>query len=65
MNEFFGICDYFKITPMEFFNQGQDNPELVNKALSKFRKLNESDMLLVLSILNRLLEKNRGLSLND
>lgn len=55
MSEFFAICDYFKITPSEFFDQEQKNPELVNKALSKFQQLDEPDMLLVLSILNRLL----------
>ncbi|TGY95595.1 XRE family transcriptional regulator [Petralouisia muris] len=57
LNEFFSICDYFEITPVEFFDQQQQNPELVNKALSKFKLLNDSDMILVLSLLNRLCEK--------
>lgn len=54
LTEFFSICDYFEITPVEFFDQQQQNPELVNKALSKFKLLNDSDMILVLSLLNRL-----------
>lgn len=57
LNEFFSICDYFEITAVEFFDQQQKNPELVNKALSKFKLLNDSDMILVLGILNRLCEK--------
>ena len=56
--EFFSICDYFEITPVEFFEQQQQNPELVNKALSKFKLLNDSDMILVLSLLNRLCEEH-------
>ena len=55
LSEFFAICDYFQITPLEFFNHEQQYPELVTKALSIFQELNESDMLLVLSILNRFL----------
>jgi transcriptional regulator with XRE-family HTH domain len=56
MSEFFAICEYFQITPLEFFDQKQKYPELVTKALSKFVKLDESDMLLFLSLLNRLLD---------
>ena len=58
LTEFFSICDYFEITPVEFFDQQQQNPELVNKALSKFKLLNDSDVILVLSLLNRLCEEN-------
>lgn len=54
LNEFFSICDYFGITPTDFFDQQQKNPELVNKAVSKLKQLDDSDMLLVLSLLNRL-----------
>ena len=55
LSEFFAICDYFKISPIEFFDQKQQYPELVTKALSKFSKLSEDDMLLILSLLNRML----------
>lgn len=58
LSEFFSICDYFQISPIEFFDQEQRNPELVNKAVSKLKMLNDSDMLLVLTLLNRLTEKN-------
>lgn len=57
LTEFFSICDYFQVTPAEFFDQQQQNPELVNKALSKFKLLNDNDMILVLSLLNRLCEE--------
>lgn len=33
MTEFFAICDYFSITPAEFFDDGVSNPELIKKSL--------------------------------
>lgn len=58
LSEFFAICEYFDITPIDFFNEKQQHPELVTKALSLFNELTESDMLLVLSVLNRLVNAN-------
>ncbi len=54
MREFFAICDYFGITPKEFFDDGSTNPELTQKALDGISKLDESDMLMVLGIIHRL-----------
>ena len=47
MAEFLSICDYFNITPMDFFDEGQENPELLQKPLKSFRSLNETDLKLV------------------
>ncbi len=54
MREFFAICDYFGITPKEFFDDGSTNPELTQKTLDGISKLDESDMLMVLGIIHRL-----------
>ncbi len=54
LSEFFSICDYFNITPMEFFNDKTDYPELIQKALEGMRTLNDDDLLLVLNLINRL-----------
>ena len=54
LSEFFAICDYFNITPMEFFNDKTDYPELIQKALEGMRTLNDDDLLLVLNLINRL-----------
>jgi transcriptional regulator with XRE-family HTH domain len=37
LKEFFAICDYFEITPMEFFDSEDVRPELVCKALEGSR----------------------------
>ena len=57
LKEFFAICDYFEITPQQFFNESEQNPELVQKALTGMKQLNEDDMLMLLGIINRMLKK--------
>ena len=57
MSEFFSICDYFGITPSEFFDTEQHNPVLISKAVEELKDLNNSDMLLALTLLNRLNQK--------
>ena len=57
LKEFFAICDYFEITPQQFFNESEQNPELIQKALTGMRQLSEDDMLMLLGIINRMLKK--------
>ena len=57
MSEFFSICDYFGITPSEFFDTEQNNPVLISKAVEELKSLNDNDMLLALTLLNRLNQK--------
>ena len=57
MKEFLAICDYFEISPRQFFDDTEQNPELVQKALAGMKQLDESDMLMLLGIINRLLKK--------
>ena len=54
---FFAICDYFDITPSQFFDDGEKNPELVQKALSGMRELDDEDLLMLIGIINRLHKK--------
>lgn len=56
MTEFLAICDYFEITPQQFFDTSTQNPELIQKALDGMKKLNEDDLLMLLGIINRMLK---------
>ena len=56
LKEFFAICDYFGITPQQFFDDSTQHPELIQKAVEGMRRLDESDMLMLLGIINRLLK---------
>jgi len=57
LGEFFSICEYFGITPAEFFDEKVENPSLVQKAVDGLRELNDSDQLLILSNIERLKKK--------
>lgn len=57
MKEFFAICDYFELTPQQFFDEGTQNPELIQKAVAGMKQLDETDLLMLLGLINRLLEK--------
>ena len=54
LKEFFAICDYFEITPQQFFDESTDTPELIQKAIDGMRHLNESDLIMLLGFINRL-----------
>ena len=57
MNEFFAICEYFEITPQEFFDIGVKNPKLSKQLMIAMEQLDERDQELTLANINRLLEK--------
>ncbi len=54
MTQFFNICDYFKITPMQFFDGENLHPQLVYRAMEDMKSLNDADILLILSLIQRL-----------
>lgn len=57
MTEFLAICDYFDISPMEFFNFDARNPKLLNQTLQAIERLDDDDLRLTLANINRLLRK--------
>lgn len=58
LKEFFAICEYFDLTPQEFFDEQTQNPELIQKAIGGMRELGEKDLLMLLGLINRLLDGN-------
>lgn len=57
MTEFFAICDYFCITPIEFFDTQRTNPNLSREVSTLIEQLNEADLALILANVKRLLQK--------
>ena len=54
MAEFLQICDYFEITPSQFFDDSLDNPSLLQTAIEELRKLNDDDLMLIIGNIRRL-----------
>ena len=54
MAEFLEICDYFEITPSQFFYDAADNPALLQSAIEELKKLDDDDLMLVISNTRRL-----------
>lgn len=57
LKEFFAICDYFGITPCEFFDTGLKNPELIRQATEGLKLLDEDDVVMIVKYINRLTRK--------
>ena len=57
MTEFFAICDYFEISPAEFFDAKTANPKLSRSVLELLEQLDEGDMELMVANMKRLLQK--------
>ena len=57
LKEFFAICDYFCLTPQQFFDESTQYPDLIQKAVEGMKQLDEDDMLMLLGFINRLLKK--------
>lgn len=54
MKEFFAICEYFGITPQEFFDDSTADPVLLSRATRGFKALSQEDQALVLAVIERL-----------
>lgn len=54
MTEFLAICDYLEVSPKDFFDEGNDNPWLLNGILDKLRGLSEKDMEMICALADRL-----------
>lgn len=48
------ICDYFEMSPSEFFDR--EYPQIIKKAETLMMELDEDDLLFVLSMIQRLIK---------
>ena len=54
MKEFLAICDYFEITPQEFFEETAENPTQLHKILEKLKQLDDAERESLLRLLERM-----------
>ena len=48
MKQFLNICEYFEITPLQFFDAQENNPQLIKKALDGMRKMSDDDLIMLM-----------------
>lgn len=54
MKQFFEICDYLEITPLEFFNTDKNEQPLLREAAALMKDLNKEDLEAIFPLLLRL-----------
>ena len=57
MKEFLTICDYFSITPQQFFDESTDSPQLIQRAAEGMRQLDDNDLIMLIGLIDRLKSK--------
>ena len=50
----FYICDYFKITPLDFFDADNQNPEKLNQIIDALKKLDDDQLNIVMEVIEGL-----------
>ncbi len=53
-SEFFYICDYFGISPKDFFDTGNPAPQLVGKLTALAKDMSDEDLTALISVAQRL-----------
>lgn len=54
MTGFLNICDYFNITPLEFFDTSIEEPGLLNDINTALKQMKKEDLLLLKEVLARI-----------
>jgi len=57
ISEFLFMCEYFGISPRDFFDDGLKNPALLQQAIDGLKALGDDDLSLILGNITRLQEK--------
>ncbi len=50
----FWICDYFGITPQEFFDDGSAYPDQLSELISELKKMDTSSLALVMELAKKI-----------
>ncbi len=54
MQVFFYICDYFDISPMEFFDMESSNPSKLKELTEKMKPLNNNQLVLIENMIDNM-----------
>lgn len=57
MASFFYICEYLKVTPQEFFDAGNKNPEHLNDIITDLKKLDYKELANIAGVIKDIANK--------
>ena len=52
------ICEYFGVTPSQFFDEHSEHPALLQKAIDGMYGLSDKDIITIISLIDRLREND-------
>ena len=52
------ICDYLEITPLEFFDTENQNPEKLNQIIASLKKLDDEQLNIIAEVIKGLLKNH-------
>lgn len=65
LSEFLSICDYLNVTPKDFFDEEQKNPDLINELNNLIKDLDSEDLLVLIMVAKRMRKQSsRRLTIN-
>lgn len=53
MSAFFDICNYFDVSPMEFFDKDIHNPDHIHRIVDKLKLLSDEDLIFFEELLRK------------
>jgi transcriptional regulator with XRE-family HTH domain len=59
LSELFYICEHFKITPQEFFDEGNSNPEQIQGILENLKKLDNESLSSLAVVVEKMVGKKK------
>ncbi len=60
MDRFLDICEYFELTPQEFFDTSFADPKLLSTFIEEAKKLSDDDLLALIAIMKRMRGKDEA-----
>ena len=58
VQELLYICEYFGVTPSQFFDEHSEHPALLQKAIDGMYGLSDKDIITIISLIDRLREND-------
>jgi len=56
LKAFFGICEFLNITPKDFFDVGNSQPERLNALIETLKKLDDESLNLIAGVADKMLK---------